>query len=50
LHLTSSLDHPPLIEKLVNNQIPPWLKPVEIPEAKDYLLFEVNLPPAKTKP
>jgi len=50
LHLTSSLDHPTLIEKLVNNQIPQWLKPVEIPEAKDYLLFEVKLPPAKTKP
>ncbi len=47
LHLASSLEHPTLIEKLVNGQPPHWLKPVEIPGAKDYLLFEVDLPAAK---
>jgi hypothetical protein len=44
LHLISDPDHPALIERMVNGHPPKWLKPVEIPGATDYLLFEVNLP------
>jgi hypothetical protein len=42
LHIVSDLQHPTLIERLVRGPIPPWLKPVEIPGDKDYLLFEVQ--------
>jgi hypothetical protein len=42
LHLTGSLDHPALLEKLVNGHAPHWLKPVEIPDDNDYLLFEIR--------
>jgi hypothetical protein len=42
LEIASSKDHPALIEKLVNGQAPAWLKPVELPGEKDYLLFEVK--------
>lgn len=42
LHLASSIDHPSLIEKLVNGKAPNWLKPIEIPGNSDYLLFEVQ--------
>jgi hypothetical protein len=41
LHLTSDPAHPALIERLVNGKIPAWLKPVEMPEVKGYLLFDV---------
>ncbi|MDX2028506.1 MAG: hypothetical protein SFW62_07715 [Alphaproteobacteria bacterium] len=43
LGLVSSPEKPAFIEKLVNGKAPLWLKPVEIPGAKDYLLFEVRL-------
>jgi len=42
LHVTSSKDHPAMIERLINDDIPAWLNPVEIPLDPDYLLFEVN--------
>ncbi len=42
LHLTGSLAHPALLEKLVNGKAPTWLKPVEIPANNDYLLFEIG--------
>jgi hypothetical protein len=41
LHLTGDPEHPTLIERLVWGPVPAWLKPVEIPDDKDYLLFEV---------
>jgi hypothetical protein len=40
--LISNPDHPTLIEHLVRGSAPAWLKPVEIPGDKDYLLFEVK--------
>lgn len=43
LHLMSNPEHPTLIERLARGPIPDWLKPVEIPGDKDYLLFEVHL-------
>lgn len=42
LRLVSDPERPTLIEKLVNGRAPGWLKPVEIPRVKDYLLFEVR--------
>jgi hypothetical protein len=42
LHLVSDPDLPTLIERLVRGPVPSWLKPVEIPGDKDYLLFEVR--------
>jgi hypothetical protein len=47
LHLSGSPTNPTLIEKLVNDKAPGWLKPVEIPGVKDYLLFEVVNPSDK---
>lgn len=41
LHLVSDPQHPTLIERLARGPIPAWLKPVEIPDDKDYLLFKV---------
>jgi hypothetical protein len=41
LHLVSHPDHPTLIERLARGTPPDWLKPVEIPGDKDYLLYEV---------
>jgi hypothetical protein len=42
LQMISNKDHPTLIEKLAQGQAPNWLKPVEIPGDKDYLLYEVK--------
>ncbi|HEU0117812.1 MAG TPA: hypothetical protein VFR09_04190 [Alphaproteobacteria bacterium] len=42
LHLSSGLSHPALLEKLVNNTAPAWLKPVEIPGDTSYLLYEFD--------
>ena len=42
LHLVSSLDHPTLIERLVEGNPPTWLKPVEIAGNKDYLVYQVQ--------
>jgi hypothetical protein len=42
LNLVSSPDHPTLVERLVRGPVPAWLKPVEIPGDKDYLLFEAR--------
>jgi hypothetical protein len=42
LQMVSSKDHPALIERLTSGQAPGWLKPVEIPGDKDYLLYEVK--------
>jgi hypothetical protein len=39
LHFVSSIDHPSLIERLAAGKPPPWLKPVEIPNNKDYFLY-----------
>nr|MDP9127308.1 hypothetical protein [Pseudomonadota bacterium] len=44
LHLGGDPDHRALLEKLINGQTPDWLQPVEIPNVKDYLLYEVKLP------
>ena len=44
IHLVSDPQHPTLIERLVRGPVPAWLKPVEIPGDKDYLLFEVLSP------
>lgn len=41
LHLTGHPKNPALLEKLVNNNAPNWLKPVEIPGNSDYFLYEV---------
>ena len=41
LHLVSSLTNPTLIERLVDNAPPAWLKPVEIAGNKDYLVYQV---------
>lgn len=49
LHLVSSLKTPSMIERLVNGEPPKWLKPVEIPVSKDYLLFEVHVPDTNKK-
>jgi hypothetical protein len=43
MRMTSSREHPTLIERLVDGDIPAWLKPVVIPLDPDYLLFEVHL-------
>jgi len=40
LHIISSFNRPTMIEKLVNGTPPAWLKPVEIPDNSDYLLYE----------
>lgn len=42
LHLISSPNQQTLIEKLVNDKVPEWLKVIEIPGSSDYLLFEVQ--------
>lgn len=43
LNLVSDPKHPSLVERLVHGNVPEWLKPIEIPGDKDYLLFEVRL-------
>jgi hypothetical protein len=42
LYLVSNPEHPTLIERLIRGPVPVWLKPVEIPGDKDYLLFEAR--------
>ena len=42
LHLVSHPEHMTLVERLARGPVPAWLKPVEIPGDKDYLLFEVE--------
>ncbi len=42
LHIVSNPEHLTLVERLVRGPVPDWLKPVEIPMDKDYLLFEVR--------
>jgi hypothetical protein len=32
----------PLIMRLIKGEIPPWLKPIEIPGQSDYLLFQIQ--------
>jgi hypothetical protein len=41
LGIVSNPEHPTLIERLAQGKAPSWLKPIEIPGDKDYLLFEV---------
>ncbi|MDD5586371.1 MAG: hypothetical protein PHY92_05370 [Alphaproteobacteria bacterium] len=47
LHVRSDRDHPTMIERLIHDSPPPWLKRVEVPADKDYLLYEVRLPEGK---
>jgi hypothetical protein len=42
LVLSSDPRHPTLVERLIRGPVPAWLKPVEIPGDKDYLLFDVQ--------
>jgi hypothetical protein len=42
LHYTNIDAAQPLIERLIRGQIPSWLKPIEIPDSSDYLLFEIQ--------
>ncbi len=49
LHMLSDKDHPTMIERLLHDKAPAWLKRVEIPFDKDYLLYEVVLTEEKKK-
>ncbi|MDR3449639.1 MAG: hypothetical protein P4M15_07845 [Alphaproteobacteria bacterium] len=42
LHLTNTDPRQPLIERLIRGEIPAWLKPIEIPDGSDYLLFSIE--------
>ena len=42
VHLVNTDIHQPLIERLIRGQLPIWLKPIEIPDGGDYLLFQIQ--------
>lgn len=44
LNIISDPKHPTLVEKLVRDRTPDWLKPIEIPGNKDYLLYAIAYP------
>lgn len=44
LDVISDRNHPALIELLLRNKPPEWLKPVEVLFNKDYLIYEISLP------
>jgi hypothetical protein len=42
LHLTNTDPQQPLIARLNRDEIPVWLKPIEIPAPSDYVLFQIQ--------
>ena len=47
LHFTNTSKEQPLIQRLIRGNPPSWLKPIELFEASDYLLFRIQYPKGK---